>query len=311
MEVYPIMIDGALAGKMRVERQGGRTVFDAECRMLPGLVRISVYGGGREGYLGVLAPADGKLRLRRVLSRLQLRDFPAEIDSVARAGLKQSAQETEEETEEETEAETEEETATETAAAANAEAEAEALAESEAKAGSITAVETAVEPAVETKAKAIAGTAKELAVETKAKAIAETAKEPAVETAAEAIAETAKEPAVETAAEVIAETATKSAVETEAKAIAEMETEPSMEAAVEPTEETAVMSGSTRAGASDAGLAWYASPDGALVCFDGRQTLIALPSGDARIPQDIPGDAREIEGRQYLVFRTKDGKMVR
>ena len=53
--VYPIVIDGEIAGKLTVRAAGGRTVFSAVCRPLEGVVRISVYGGGREGYLGVLA----------------------------------------------------------------------------------------------------------------------------------------------------------------------------------------------------------------------------------------------------------------
>ena len=64
MEQYPITIDGENAGTLTVEQQGARTVFTAECAMRPELVRISVYGGGREGYLGVLAPEGGMLRLR-------------------------------------------------------------------------------------------------------------------------------------------------------------------------------------------------------------------------------------------------------
>ena len=61
MEVYPITIDGEDAGTLRVEQRGARTVFTAECGMSPELLRISVYGGGKEGYLGVLAPEDGAL----------------------------------------------------------------------------------------------------------------------------------------------------------------------------------------------------------------------------------------------------------
>ena len=69
METYPIIIDGALAGKLTVDRQGPRTAFDAECAMRPDLLRISVYGGGREGYLGLLAPEGEHLTLHRLFSR--------------------------------------------------------------------------------------------------------------------------------------------------------------------------------------------------------------------------------------------------
>ena len=58
-------------------------------------------------------------------------------------------------------------------------------------------------------------------------------------------------------------------------------------------------------------LYWYASPDGALVCFDGTENLIALPLGDARIPGGGGGWRKRIEGRDYIVYRTKDGRLLR
>ena len=214
METYPIMIDETLAGKLSVDRQGARTVFDAECRMLPGLVRLSVYGGGKEGYLGVLTPEDGKLRLRKALSRTQMREFPEEIESAERAGLDRTAP-----------------------------------------------------PVVETEA----------AAETE---VAET------EAAAAPPEEAARETAVPEAPE---------AAETETAAEAE-------------TEETEA---ETAEAPELPGLSWYSSPDGALVCFDGTRSLIALPLGDTRIPEEIPGERRTVEGREYLVYRTRDGRIVR
>ena len=193
METYPIMIDETLAGKLTVDRQGARTVFDAECRMLPGLIRLSVYGGGKEGYLGVLVPEDGKLRLRKALSRAQMRAFPEEIESAERAGI-----------------------------------------------------ERAAPPATV---------------------------EPQPEPEPESEPETEPEPELEP----------------------EPEAEPEEPAAPELS-----------------GLSWYSSPDGALVCFDGVRSLIALPLGDARIPEGIPpSEQRTVEGREYLVYRTRDGRIVR
>ena len=49
-------------------------------------------------------------------------------------------------------------------------------------------------------------------------------------------------------------------------------------------------------------LAWYASPDGALVCFNGSKNLVALPEGDKRIPPTQHGEPRCIEGKNYLIF---------
>ena len=58
-------------------------------------------------------------------------------------------------------------------------------------------------------------------------------------------------------------------------------------------------------------MGWYASPDGALVCFDGERNLIALPAGDVRIPAGGGGWQRTIEGKDYVVFRTKNGRLLR
>lgn len=184
METYPIMLDGELAGKLKVDAKGARTVFDAECKLRPELVRISVYGGGREGYLGVLAPEGEALVLHRALSREQMRAFPAEIESVERAGRG-----------------------------------AEVSADGDG-AGAAHAAETESAP-------------------------------PAPEEKSETVP---------------ADTGT---------------------------------------------LDWYASPDGALVCFDGTHSLIALPLGDARIPEGVEGERRTIEGGDYLVYPTKDGKIVK
>ena len=170
--VYPIWIDGEAAGKLTVRAAGGRTVFSAVCRPLEGVVRISVYGGGREGYLGVLAPEGDALTLEKSFSRAALREFPAEIERVERAGM-----------------------------------------------------QTLPLPP-------------------------------------------------------------------------ERETKPELEPAPEPLPE------------DTEGLSWYASPDGALVAHEGARDLIALPLGDERIPPSVPGRDRTIEGKNYVVYITKDGRIV-
>lgn len=175
---YPLLLDGAQAGTLRVSARGGWTVFEAECTMVSGIVRISVYGEGKEGYLGVLAPEGEGLTLRRRLSRSELRDFPAQIEYAARAG----------------------------APAERADP---------------------VAPAAP----------------------------PEPEAAPEAPA--CEEPAPEPEAE---------------------------------------------APPGEADLYWYATPDGALTAFDGKQNLLALPMGDARIPPE-GGQHREIDGRTYVIFK--------
>ena len=171
---YPIIIDEKIVGKLNVYTKGASTCFEAVCGLLDGLVRISVYGGGAEGYLGVLVPEGAQMRLCKSFSRAALCAFPKEIESVERSGREQP---------EKQEAPTDAETALPS------------------------------------------GTA--------------------------------------------------------------------------PDE--------MREGES---LLWYSSPDGALVCFDGQRSLIALPLGDDRIPEGFGGTRRRIEGREYIVYTTKNGRII-
>ena len=199
--IHPILLDGAVAGKLTVSRQGARTVFDAWCAPMEGIVRISVYGGGAEGCLGVLAPEGDGLTLHRRLSPTEMRAFPREIERVGRAG----------------------------------------------------------EP-----------------VYPEGAACPLTAREPEAEAA-----EPEKQP------ERIAAPAAETMAEAE-------RTEAPEEAVPEDAES----------------LNWYASPDGALVCFDGVHSLIALPEGDARIPEGRNCERRRIEGTEYLVYITKNGRIA-
>jgi len=174
--VFPVFIDGVLSGKLRVRGEGSMTLFDAECRFQPGIIRLSVYGGGEEGYLGVLTPEGELLTLHRRLSRSALRGFPREIDHAERAGQ---------------------------------------------TFGTDDPGQTSAAP----------------------------------------------EP---------------------------MPTQP--ETACDIPEDTA-------------GLYWYSSPEGVLVCFDGECSLIALPREDERAPANA-GALRVIEGREYRVFRMRRGRIV-
>ena len=45
------------AGELRWRREGAYTLFEGRCADPGSLVRLSVYGGGAEGYLGVMEPA--------------------------------------------------------------------------------------------------------------------------------------------------------------------------------------------------------------------------------------------------------------
>ena len=86
-EKYPLLIDGRESGELRVTRRGALTLFEAEAEDGGGILRLSVYGGGREGYLGVMSPSgEGRVALRRQLSRAALRDFPEQIEYAPPAG---------------------------------------------------------------------------------------------------------------------------------------------------------------------------------------------------------------------------------
>lgn len=84
---WPVMFGGREIGLLRAHARGAMTVFEAEASDPGGVLRLSVYGGGREGYLGVMSPAgEGRVALRRSLSRAALRGFPERIEYAAPSG---------------------------------------------------------------------------------------------------------------------------------------------------------------------------------------------------------------------------------
>lgn len=83
---YPVMMGGAAAGTLNVTTEGLFTVFEASVPGREGLVRLSVYGGGREGYLGVMQPWSGGLYLRRRLTRRECAALPETIEYAAPSG---------------------------------------------------------------------------------------------------------------------------------------------------------------------------------------------------------------------------------
>ena len=85
---YPLLVDGKRAGTLDVREDGLFTVFDAHCEKKTGILKISVYGGGMEGYLGIMQPGHDGLYLRRRFSKAQMKDFPPKIEYAAPAGTK-------------------------------------------------------------------------------------------------------------------------------------------------------------------------------------------------------------------------------
>ena len=93
---YPVIIGGEESGVLTVERQGLFWDFSAEAKMRQEVVRLSVYGGGAEGYLGVMSPGECDLVLHKKFSRASLSGFPEKIEFCAEKGLepRQSGPET-------------------------------------------------------------------------------------------------------------------------------------------------------------------------------------------------------------------------
>ena len=83
---YPLILAGESAGEIQVSREGLYWNFEASCKKQEELVRLSVYGGGKEGYLGLMEPAGERLRLSRKLSRTAMRDFPKTISHGGQRG---------------------------------------------------------------------------------------------------------------------------------------------------------------------------------------------------------------------------------
>ncbi len=85
MEI-PILIHGRESGRLQIRQEGPYTVFEGRCEDPGGIMRLSVYGQGREGRLGVMLPESGGLVIRKRLSRAALRDFPGEMEYAAPSG---------------------------------------------------------------------------------------------------------------------------------------------------------------------------------------------------------------------------------
>ena len=252
---YPIIVDGAPLGALEVKKNGARTLFSARCRMIDGLLRLSVYGEGKEGYLGVMVPESGELTLTRSLSPLELRKFPSVIERVDRAGEGQAAPVFAPQPPTDTSPAPQPPTDTSPAPQPP------------------TDTSPAPQPPTDTSP----------------------APQPPTDTSP------APQPPTDTSPAPQPPTDTSPAPQPPEKpcppvppCIPEPPCAPVPPcSACQPCE-----------------LFWYASPDGALVSFDGERSYVALPQGDRRIPAGMEGERRTIEGREYLVFVSKNGRIT-
>lgn len=85
-DTYPLILDSETKGTLQVAKKGLVTEFRARCPDPGRLVRLSVFGEGKEGYLGVMEPEGGELRLCRRLSRAAMAGFPEHIAYASQAG---------------------------------------------------------------------------------------------------------------------------------------------------------------------------------------------------------------------------------
>ncbi|MBP8639948.1 MAG: hypothetical protein KBI01_03475 [Oscillospiraceae bacterium] len=83
---YPIILNGETAGEITVSREGLFWSFEANCEMRDEIVRLSVYGDGKEGYLGIMEPFGDMLKLTKKFSRAALKDFPERISHAGQKG---------------------------------------------------------------------------------------------------------------------------------------------------------------------------------------------------------------------------------
>lgn len=85
---FPVLIEDEDRGELLVSRSGAMVLFEAVAEYSGPVLRLSVYGEGREGYLGVMSPGaeQGKVALKKRLSRAQLRAFPQNIEFAAPSG---------------------------------------------------------------------------------------------------------------------------------------------------------------------------------------------------------------------------------
>lgn len=83
---YPLILNGIKQGTLTITQKGAKYHFHAFCPGISPLVRLSVYGGNKEGYLGVMQPEEDGLHLRRDLSKSALVNFPTQIEYAGAAG---------------------------------------------------------------------------------------------------------------------------------------------------------------------------------------------------------------------------------
>ena len=86
---YPFYYKGKLSGTLSVAESGIYTLFrlDAE-KIDKKMLRVSVYGEGKESCLGLAEVRGGKIYFEKKLSRNAMRELPRKIEYAAETGEK-------------------------------------------------------------------------------------------------------------------------------------------------------------------------------------------------------------------------------
>lgn len=79
-----IITDGNRSvGTLSLRRDGLYTLLEASAETREGLTRLYISGGGQSACLGLMTPDSGLVKLRRRLSRLELKNLPERIETAS------------------------------------------------------------------------------------------------------------------------------------------------------------------------------------------------------------------------------------
>lgn len=86
---YPFYYNGQRAGTLKVSESGLYTVFSLSAENIDKkMLRISVYGDGREYCIGVAEAREKKINFEKKLSRNAMKELPDKIEYAAETGKK-------------------------------------------------------------------------------------------------------------------------------------------------------------------------------------------------------------------------------
>ena len=87
MSTIKILHHRNVIGAVEISQEGLFTVFTAACEPIAPKLRLAVFGAEHQAYLGLMLPeADGRLHLRRRLSRLECARLPQPMRYAAPEG---------------------------------------------------------------------------------------------------------------------------------------------------------------------------------------------------------------------------------